>query len=932
MLYVVLAILFIVLGLAVWQIFGRGPRRRRAFARAQRAQQQGAWKEALATLEALKAESTLSAAWQARLRTAQGECHQTAGDQALKEKNYEDSLEHYLAAVPLLQLDESEQRARVIDTMLGEARRLFASGPGPAETEAVLQLLTRTFALQVPCPEALFWQALCHIRLGKIDGALSGLTAAHEQVGRQYIDPAFYLGALLHRLGRPQEALRYLADANRIDGSCPFVTWHMGLSLVAAGADSGMALRALQRALGPRGLPLWLQRQDRAWIEAFPENRSYVRRLAMRYRFDCPLFGADLAVLIRQGQLALAQVHYRLGNFQESADLYAKLLQESPPTVPLLRGLGLALARLERYDHAYKHLRTALEQEEPKDPFTAGYLAVCGALGKPTQVEDKPKNVAWGIRLLARFPVPGNAEWAGLLSAVFAEARALNMVILLEDQLLLCDTLASVHATDPQAAAAYAHLAVTFPDAVKAEHAYLYARAASIDPSTPAHDLHLFARTFQDPASARAYFAQHNWDIDAVEYTYLERSAALAPGGFPSALGGDYPARGEAFLLERSRKEEQAGRTDEARACVEVLLRLAPQSLAAHDRLACLHYRHGDMDRAVALLADWSRLNPTDHWPLVRQAIIEQERGNAARRTEAIDRALGLTRGRLRASVAFLGARLALRESVRELKPEVRGAKYEYTNGDGQVEARAPRPNSSLATSLDLLQACLREDPDHIDALWCLAAVRSVVEDHEGLASQAGAMDRPGVPDGRFHYLGAVCNLAARNYRQTLELAKRALACCERPSGSRVANGDDPLAVESHFVSAWAHLHLEDHDAARQALQRVAAADKSPSAVYARALLGQLSFIRSAYDDAIKWWNAVEPRRRIDWGVDDTLRQTVLLAGLMAYQNGRYEQAAERFREAGKLGLRDRRLGSLMTLALVKAGQRLLYSEVVSSQ
>jgi len=53
----------------------------------------------------------------------------------------------------------------------------------------------------------------------------------------------------------------------------------------------------------------------------------------------------------------------------------------------------------------------------------------------------------------------------------------------------------------------------------------------------------------------------------------------------------------------------------------------------------------------------------------------------------------------------------------------------------------------------------------------------------------------------------------------------------------------------------------------------------------------------------------------------------VLLAGLLAFQKGRYEQAAERFREAGKLGLRDKRLGPLITLALVKAGQRLLYEQ-----
>src|SRR5262249_16300621 len=113
--------------------------------------------------------------------------------------------------------------------------------------------------------------------------------------------------------------------------------------------------------------------------------------------------------------------------------------------------------------------------------------------------------------------------------------------------------------------------------------------------------------------------------------------------------------------------------------------------------------------------------------------------------------------------------------------------------------------------------------------------------------------------------------------------------------------------------------------AARQALQKVAGADKSPSAVYARALLGQLSFHTGEYDDAIRWWSAVDPKARAGWGLDEPLRQTVLLAGLLAFQRGRYELAADRFREAGKLGLRDRRLGGLVTLSLVRAGQRLLY-------
>ena len=63
--------------------------------------------------------------------------------------------------------------------------------------------------------------------------------------------------------------------------------------------------------------------------------------------------------MIRQGQIALAQAQYRLGNFAEAVNLYETVLQESPPTLPLLRGLGLSLARLERYDEAFTHLALA---------------------------------------------------------------------------------------------------------------------------------------------------------------------------------------------------------------------------------------------------------------------------------------------------------------------------------------------------------------------------------------------------------------------------------------------------------------------------------------------------------------------------------------------------------------------------------------------
>ena len=616
--------------------------RSRGYHRAHRALEQGDWKSALATVESLRSPH-LHAAWQDKLRILAGESRQAATDAALKEKHYEEALEHSVQAAMLLGTPEADARAKVIDAALAEVRRQFAAGPDA--TDSVLHLLGRILALQSPCPEARFWQGLCFCRRGEIEPALAALTSASEQAGKTAIDPAFYLGAVLHRAGRPQEALRHLGDANRIDAGCPFVTWQMGVSLVACGGDAGLAVRALQRALGPRGLPLWSHAPQRAWVEAFPEGRSYVRRLAAKHPYTCPVLGGELNVVILEGQFALAHAHYRQGSFQDAADLFSKLLQNTAPTTALLRGLGLSLARLQRYDQAYKHLRTALEQEQPKDPFTAAYLGLCGAMGRPTQPEDKPKNVAWAVRLLARYAQPGNAEYAGVMSTVHAEARSLQLPLAVEDQVQLCDALASVAAVDASAAQAYQHLAATFPEAVKPIHAWLYVRAATcmvgdsrsespanhgaVGPLSSERDLDLFARTFADPVPAREYFAQRQWNFDDAEYTYLKRGAAAAPGRFPEPLGPDYPPKGEALLLARSQAEEAAGRKETALEAVEVLLRLAPASLEGHDRLACLLYRKGDMDRAAALLAGWHRLSPADHWPLIRQAIIEQQRGDA---------------------------------------------------------------------------------------------------------------------------------------------------------------------------------------------------------------------------------------------------------------------------------------------------------------
>ncbi len=890
------ALLFVVVLLGGWLLLGRGPRLRRGLKQVQRLRRQGDLHNALKLVHELQSTIRPGSKWEGRLRTAEGECRRDAGIAAVRAGAYEDGLEHHLRAAELLNLNPAEVRNSVIEQMLAEVRRLFAGTTGK-NTDEIHKLIGRVLILQAPCPEASFWQGLCHIREGEIGLALKSLSQARGgDIGAGhsgFLDPSLYLGGLMLRLGQPKEAVRFLSEANRLDSNCPLVTLQLGRAVIESGGDPSIAVRAIQRALGERGLTMWLQHPERFWVEGFPETRSFVRRLASRHRYVCPLWGSDVQAILREGKTALGQGLYRAGNFQGSADVFRGVMQEAAPSLPVLRGLGLALTRLGRYDEAFKHLRTALELEEPKDRLTAGYLALCGARGKPAQPEDKARNVAWAISVVRQYTALGDAEWAGLLSQVFAEARALDMALPVEDHLHLCDHLASVHATDPLAAEAYHHLAASYPESLRPQHAWLYCRAAQEHNLSGPHAVDLFARTFATQADARTYFAAQKWDFDELEYAFLARAAQLQPGAFPAVLGPEYPAQGETFLLQRSAREEEAKQLDAALATAQVLFRLAPRSPRAHDRLAYLHHRRGQSESAWELLQAWHELHPADPLPLLRLAVIQEQLGQLGPCLETIRRALPLTQGVARAEVAFLGARLALaglNGKGAEFRPDAQG----------------------WAPALQLLDECLTNRPDHPQALWLLAAVRAVLGDREAVAARASAMNRPDVTDARFHYLAGVCRLAAGDYEGVLESCQRAAT-------------DPAFAVESAYLAGWANVYRQNPAGAAEAFRQVAKVGDSPSAGHAQAILGAIRFHEGAYEEAVHWWKSLDAERRKAWGFDEPLHKTMFLAALTAYQAGRYEQAAEKLREAGRLGLRDRRLGSLLTLALVKAGQRLLY-------
>jgi tetratricopeptide (TPR) repeat protein len=921
-----------------WWLFGPGPRRARAYRRAQRLLQQGHWQEAL-TLIKHEQSGRLSSAWQGRLRSGEGECNHAAAEMLLREKDYEESLRYFEIAAELLGLKMAEPRTRVVDTMLADVRQQFAACKSAADNEKVQALINRVLRVQAPCSEATFWRGLCHVREGNLDAAMAALSTAHEESGKRFIDPPLYLGTLRIRTGQTQEGLRLLGEANRVDTGCPLVSLELGIGMIAGNGDSAIAGRALQRALGPRGLGLWRKQPQNLWSQTFPEGRSYIQWLAVKHSFVCPVFGNDIAAIARQGEIALAQAEYRQGHFQDAADRFARLLQDVPPSAPLLRGLGLSLARLERYDQAYKHLRAALDMEEPKDALTAGYLALCGALGRPIREEDKARNVEWAVSLLGRFSQPGNADWARISSAVFAEARTLGLPLAVEDQVRLCETLRSVEAFDAEAAAAYSQLAAAAPEAVRPEYAWLYCRAAQVHGFTSGQDLDLFGRTFRDEEAARAFFAARQWDLGETAYTYLERCAAQRPGHFPEEFGPEYPPRGEAMLLERSEQLETAGQADAALAAVDVLAKLAPHSPRAHDRLAQLYYRRGDLERTTTLLARLQELTPHDAQPAIKRAIVEQQRGNPVGRDDAIRRALELSHGKTRAAVAFLGARLILASarsasgwpglesseapaSDRLGLPKTPASATLQLGSAGPAKALSvedsapPTASSDWNQAKDLLRTCLHEQLDHAEALCCLAMVCAITNDQLGLIDLAARMDRPDAAQPRFHYLAAVCHLAAEDYPRALQACRRAQA-----------RADAALAVECEYQVGWAHLLRGDETAAASAFEHVAQHPSSPSANLARALAARLALARRDYDSAAASWKAIDARQRAEWGLDEPLRQTVFLSALVALQTERFEEAVDKLREAGRLGLRDHRLGSLLTLSLMKAGQRLLYQE-----
>ena len=159
---------------------------------------------------------------------------------------------------------------------------------------------------------------------------------------------------------------------------------------------------------------------------------------------------------------------------------------------------------------------------------------------------------------------------------------------------------------------AYHHLQASAPEAVRPEYAWLYCRAAQEHRLTDAHAgavrPHLRRRRARPRVLTRA-----QWDFEEVEYAYLERAAAQAPGHFPAPLGPEYAAHGEEMLKDRVAHLEEAKQAEAALAAAEVWQKLAPASPRAHDCLAELYYRARRPGPGAADAAGLEPLDPSAH-------------------------------------------------------------------------------------------------------------------------------------------------------------------------------------------------------------------------------------------------------------------------------------------------------------------------------
>lgn len=806
--------------------------------------------------------------WHEEQRHIETEALHASAESSLRNRRYAETLQTFRTIASLLRLDESDACQRVVDTMLSEVRLLSANTP---DDSALPELIAEIFKQRSTCPEASFWLGISQLRHNETRKAIDSFTAA-TQAGTSPVDPYLYLGAIWLRDGSPRDALRVLSEANRLAPQCPLVSWLLGAAIVESGGDALLALRALQKATGTDGLPKYLKKPSRLWTETLPQD-SWIRNVTLRridhaVPFRCPLELDRADVSLLRARIALAEALVTCQKAEDAIPIYTDLLK-SHDTLQIRRGLGLALAQLERHDEALPHLRVAHSQENPPSSVTTSALAL-----SLSHARFDPENIRQALELLTTLKSESDAIYARRAGAVFAAAQKAGLPISNDEIAKICDALVSTSAVDPHAAEAYNLLAGLNPNALPREAALLYTRAAQVHGLTLPLDEFLLDFAMGDQRSTRDYFALREWDFEAVELMYLQRWATRHPGTFPSAPGLDYAATVETSLLNAVQRQAAQGQFTTARELALLVLRLNPVSGLAYDRLAEIAFRRGNRAEATNWLKVWQTKCPNDPQPLARLALVSAANRNLEHASELLSQSLELVQGSARMPYLLMAARFAI--------------------------AQGKRSPAKLH-----LKECLSFAPYHPTALMGRTAIAWAEGNTPLLEKLASRMASVPAEDPWFHYLAAGALLVAGNLGAAELSAKQAAA--------------DPMtASEGRHLLALVRARRNDIVGAA-GLIRDASIEDAAVGHHAAAMRGQFAYLNGEYAEALHHWHNLPADRISAWNLPTVVANTAFLAGIQALDSNQPESAVQLLVQAARLGQDDARLESLLAAAYSRA-------------
>ena len=858
------------LGVSLWQKFSPQARLERAYHRARQALARGDWQAAQVDLEFLRVADIDAPEWIGRLNNLEGEWLRLIALSKLEQGDYSGAVAQFEEAEAMLGLSLSKARDNMARVMHSHLRRRMAE----RQTEDALQLAQQLLKLRPHDAEAAFWSGILAARTGQYGLAATAWQIATQVAPTPSVETILYYALACQRTGRAQDAQEFLTKAHRLAPTSPIVAWHWGMKSIETGSSAPEAIRSLQIALSADGLPLLLRDQAKFWQTAFPGD-SLIGLFAQQAQFDCPFWGSNIDLIIRQTWMRLGTLLVQVGRNEEAVKALIPLLNRGESTAEIHANLGIALARLRKYDQASEHFKI-VEQQSPRPSYLIkAFHALSVACADSKSESDRLAKIRWAVEHLGGEPLPRDVKAVQVAASVYKKALSQGVPVSTDDLLRFLDHLMIMGLAEPLVIVAVDWLMARDPDLVSHRHACFYAWATAVTQSRGRQDLAILARVFSDRTAARLQFSERQWDWDRVETIYLERWLDEHTG-FPPGFDADEQHRIETTWLARAADLQQVGKTAEAEAIINRLARLCPGSTKPLEHQARLAWNRGDFGRAVQLGQDWMRLRPDDPIVLLRYALMLHGTGQFATARDLLRHAFDKADDGVKATVALAAARCALQ-------------------ADQDEEA------------LHWLAECLRLDPEN--RLGFSLAVAFCFRRGDQKTLSPWTVIPPS--DDPLAQLASSCACWAAGDAET---ARSRLSHLLESSWSTEA---------LHFLALMEY-RLGHRDRAAEHLAVVAKQAHGPTAYHAQALLGQIEAERGQVALAVERWLAIPNAWQSRWGLKSLLPLWLFRAGVEALRQGNYATACRYFRQAEAQGYSHHALADYMERAAVGEVQQCL--------